>query len=344
MTERLKILLLSAILLTSASCHEIPEWKNTNRDNFLALWTIIDEHYCFFEYKDIDWEAMKAKYGKRVYADTNSRQLFDICAEMLNELQDGHVNLSASFNTSYYRNWWSDYPQNFDLRLVQENYLRFDYRQLGSLCYAILPENVGYVLVPSFEYELGEGNLDAIFSYFAVCRAVIIDVRDNGGGRMTAAEALIRRFLDHDITAGYMINKTGPGHNDFSKAQPFTYTPCDPGRVPWGKDVVVLTNRSTFSAANHFVGVMRTLPHVSVVGATTGGGSGMPISMELPNGWVLRLSAVSVLDPEGKVTEFGIPPSEGCEVDLDPLQALSGIDTMLEKAIEVALKSPEIQN
>lgn len=332
------------MLLLAGSCREIKDWDNTRGDNFLALWTIVDEHYCFFAEKDIDWEAMKAKYGSRVYADISSSQLFDICAEMLNELQDGHVNLASAFNTSYYRQWWSRYPQNFDLRLVQEHYLDFDYRQLGGFSYAILPQNVGYVLVPSFEYGLGEGNLDAIFSYLALCSAVIIDVRDNGGGQMTAAESLIRRFLTQDITAGYMINKTGPGHNDFSAPKPFTYKACEAGRVGWGKPVVVLTNRSTFSAANHFVGVMRTLPQCTIVGATTGGGSGMPLSMELPNGWSVRLSAVSVLDPEGNVTEFGIEPSPGCAVDLNPEAALSGVDTMLEKAIEIALNgSPQSQ-
>ena len=46
---------------------------------------------------------------------------------MLDELKDGHVNLSSSFNTSYYRRWWSDYPQDFNFRTLQQYYLGFDY-------------------------------------------------------------------------------------------------------------------------------------------------------------------------------------------------------------------------
>ncbi|WP_438589417.1 hypothetical protein [Duncaniella dubosii] len=38
----------------------------------------------------------------------------------------------------------------------------------------------------------------------------------------------------------------------------------------------MLANRSTFSAANNFVSVMKLLPGVRVVGATTGGGSACP--------------------------------------------------------------------
>ncbi len=339
MLRKLSVLIIALLGSTLPACHDIREWDNSLSGNFLALWTIVDEHYCFFDEKDIDWNEVKARYSKRLFSGMSTLQLFEVCADMLNELQDGHVNLSASFNTSYYREWWSNYPQNFDRRLVEQHYLAFDYRQLGDFRYAILPQNVGYVMVPSFESQPGESNLDAIFSYFSLCSAVIIDVRDNGGGQMTAAEGLIRRFLSEPIVAGYIINKTGPGHSDFSEPKAFTYDACPAGRTPWLKEVVVLANRSTFSAANHFVGVMRTLPQVTVVGATTGGGSGMPLSMELPCGWSVRMSAVSVLDPEGNVTEKGIDPSPGCAVDLDPEKALQGVDTMLELAIDVALHS-----
>ena len=108
----------------------------------------------------------------------------------------------------------------------------------------------------------------------------------------------------------------------------------------WGKPVVVLANRSTFSAANNFVSVMKSLPNVVVVGDVTGGGSGMPFSSELPNGWSTRFSASPVRDPEGHLTEFGVTPTERCEVDLDPQEALNGHDTMLDFAIAKVLSMP----
>jgi len=33
---------------TLTSCHSIEEWDNDHYGNFDALWTILDEHYCFF--------------------------------------------------------------------------------------------------------------------------------------------------------------------------------------------------------------------------------------------------------------------------------------------------------
>lgn len=100
-----------------------------------------------------------------------------------------------------------------------------------------------------------------------------------------------------------------------------------------GKPVVVLTNRGTFSAANNFVSIMKCLPGVKIVGATTGGGSGMPFSSELPNGWGIRFSACSVLDPLGRPTEDGVEPTEGCAVGITPAQTASGIDPIIDFAV-----------
>lgn len=262
-----------------------------------------------------------------------SEELFDVCAQMLDELRDGHTNLSSSFNTSYYRKWWSDYPQNFNDRLIEEHYFNFNYRQTSSIIYGILPQNIGYMRIPSLAYAIGESNLDQILYYLKTCDGLIIDLRDNGGGAMTSVETIVARFITQRTLAGYISHKTGPGHDDFSEPYAYYYDPAQQGRIMWGKPVAVLTNRSTFSAANNLVSIMKTLPDVKIVGATTGGGSGMPFSSELPNGWSIRFSSAPVLDPLGQTTEFGIDPTEGCAIDLDPQAALQGHDTILDFAV-----------
>lgn len=325
-----------ALPLSTSSCHEVEEWDNNSVGNFDALWKLIDEHYCFFEEKGVDWNAVYKEFRPQVDNRVRREQLFDICSRMLDRLQDGHVNLSSPFATSYYKKWWTDYPQNYDARLVEQYYFDFQYHQLGGISYGILPGNVGYMRYPSFEYTLGEGNLDNILYYLRFCTALIIDVRDNGGGYMTAAEDLISRFVRTRTLAGYIRHKTGPGHNDFSEPYAFYYDPPKGNHLGWLKPAVVLCNRSTFSAANHFVAVMKQLPAVRIVGDVTGGGAGMPLSLEIPCGWGIRMSACPVTDANGNLYEFGVEPSEGCKVDLDPLEALNGKDTMLERAIQVA--------
>ncbi len=333
-----KIYLLFLMLLTLSACHEVEEWEDDPRGNFNALWTILDEHYCFFEEKNVDWNLIYNQYAARIDDKMTRYELFQVCSEMLNELRDGHTNLISPFNTSYYHKWWSDYPQNYDERLWKEHYLNFNYRSTGGLVYGILPQNIGYINYSSFSNPIGEGNLDEVLYYMVTCNGLIIDLRNNGGGNLTNVETLVKRFITKRTLAGYIIHKTGKGHADFSEPYPFYYEPAESGRMMWGKAVVVLTNRSTFSAANNFVSIMKYLPNVKIVGATTGGGSGMPYSSELPNGWGVRFSACSILDPQGHVTEFGIEPSEGCAINLDPQVALQGRDTMIEFAIDVLNK------
>ncbi len=322
-------------LLLLCSCHDMPEQPDTRAGNFEMLWSILDEHYCFFAQKDIDWQEVHDRYRPRISEQMTREELFSVCSEMLAELRDGHTNLSAPFDVSYYRAWWSDYPQNFDERLVEQYYFNFNYLSIGSLTYGILPQNVAYIRYPSFSYNIGEGNLDYVLAYCATASGLIIDIRNNGGGSMTNVETLVARFISEPTLAGYISHKTGPGHNDFSKPFPYTYNPAGEGRMRWSKPVVVLTNRSTFSAANNFVSVMQYLPSVRIVGSRTGGGSGMPFNSELPNGWGVRFSACSVLDPQGLSTESGIDPTPGCEVDLDPVEALDGHDTMLDFAVKI---------
>lgn len=330
--------LLAAIIilpLAFTSCHKVDEWDNNPVGNFDALWNIIDRHYCFFREKNINWDSVYTEYRPRVNGGTTSVELFQICSSMLDELRDGHVNLSGWYATSYYKKWWSDYPQNYDNRLVEENYLHFSQLQRNGLSYYILRDSVAYIRYPSFSVSPGESTLDWAIAILAKCPAMIIDIRDNGGGNLTNVEMIVRRFIDRRILAGYITHKSGEAHDAFSEPYAFYFDPAPEGRMRWKKPVVVLTNRSTFSAANNFASVMSLLPQVKIVGDHTGGGSGLPFSSELPCGWGIRFSASPVYDANMVTTEFGIAPD--IHVDLDTEQALAGIDTMLETAIDAAL-------
>ncbi len=327
--------MLSLLMLVVTACGDVPDYDNDARGNFEALWSILDEHYCFFEEKGIDWQEVYTRYSPRVDNRMTSQELFVVLADMVNELRDGHTNLSAPFNTSYYHRWWSDYPQNYDQRLIEQYYFNYNYRRVGGMTYGLLDNNIGYLRYGSFASPVGEGNLDYVLQFLSSSTGLIIDVRDNGGGSLTNVETLVARFITQPTLAGYISHKTGPGHSDFSAPRPFTYNPAGPGRIRYLKPIVVVCNRGTFSAANNFVSIMKTIPGVTIVGAQTGGGGGMPYSSELPNGWGIRFSACSILDANRQETENGITPSPGCEVDMDLTAALSGVDTIIERAVAV---------
>lgn len=328
-----KIALLPVLAVLLASCHDVPEYADNPRGNFEALWAILDEHYCFFEYKDVDWQAVRTEYSRKIDDRMTDEELFRVCADMLLELRDGHTNLVSPFDMSRY--WiWEQYPQNYDERLILEHYLHFDYKKASGISYGMLKNNVAYMHYGSFSSTIGEGNLDMILSSLSLAEGLIIDVRDNGGGILTNAETLVARFIDNPVPAGFIAHKTGSGHNEFSEPYAYSIEPAR-GRVHWNKPVVVLTNRSSFSATNNFVSIMKTLPNVRIVGDVTGGGCGMPFTGELPNGWSVRFSAAPIYDVDGNLTEFGVEPSEGCRVDMTEADRQANRDTIMERAFEV---------
>lgn len=305
-------------------CVTEDEYDNTNRGNFEALWKLMDEHYCFFDYKQkqlgVDWNEVHARYSRYVNEKMNQRQLFEVLCNMVSELQDGHVNIGAPFDIA--RNWsyYEDYPLNYNDSIVNL-YLGHEYNIASGLKFVIMEDNIAYVRCESFENSLGEGNLSNMMILLNMCRGMILDVRSNGGGQLTTAHRLASRFVDDRTLIGYVCHKTGKGHGDFSSPVEEYLEPYD--GVRWNKPVVVLTNRRCYSATNDFVKCVKGARNVTIMGDRTGGGSGMPFHSELPNGWSVRYSAVVYYDRNMNHTEFGIEP----DIHLE----MSGADTSVDK-------------
>jgi C-terminal processing protease CtpA/Prc len=329
-------LILTLAFFPLFTCMEIEEYPNNPRGNFEALWKIMDEHYCFFEYKKIDWNKIHSEYEKRVKDNMNVESLFALLNEMLQELKDGHVNLYTPFDIGRYWKWFEDYPDNFDESLIK-NYLDLDYAIAGVIRYKILEDNIGYLYYANFSPVIGDANLDYIINKMTGCRGMIIDVRNNGGGLLSNVNKFVSRFVDEKTLVGYIQHKTGKAHNDFSEPVERYIEPSN--RIRYEKKVIVLTNRSCFSATNDFVNAMSYCPNVSILGDRTGGGSGLPFSSELPNGWSVRFSAVPILNADKQHIEFGIDPD--IHINLSPEDVAKGKDTLIEAAKNILKDSPD---
>ena len=319
------------LVFSLSSCVDEEEYPDSPQGNFEALWHIIDEHYCFFDYKQheygLDWLQVYNKYKVRVDNDMSSSQLFEVLGNMLGELRDGHVNLSAAHDYARYWQWYENYPANFSDTL-ERRYLGTDYKIAAGMKYRRLDDNIGYIRYESFNEGVGEGNLTEVLSELILCRGLIIDIRNNGGGNLSYTERFAARFVQEKTLVGYMQHKTGKGHSDFSDLEPKYLEPSS--RLRWHKPVCVLTNRHVYSAANEFTMYMQALPNVKIVGDHTGGGAGMPMSSSLPNGWVVRYSAIPMYDARRKSTEFGIEPDYNVQLSNDDV--LRGKDTIIEFA------------
>ena len=178
-----------------ASCVTQDVEDDTRRGNFEALWRTLDEHYCFFDLKrgeyGLDWNAVREAYAPRIAEPMTDRQLFEVLSEMTFELRDGHVNLYAAHDVARYGAWFDDYPANYSDSLERSTLGRSeDYEVASSLKYRILEDNIGYIRCASFDYLFGDGNLHEVMRKLGHCNALVVDVRNNGGGLLTAAGKL----------------------------------------------------------------------------------------------------------------------------------------------------------
>lgn len=326
------LIIITALFALLTSCQKSDyEFDETPQGNLDALWTLIDQRYCFLSYKEeqlgFKWAELHAKYSEKLNPKMSRVQLFEVLCQMLSELKDGHVNISTSLDLGRNWSWKEDYPENLDTEL-RDKYLGTDYHIGSGLKYTILPDNVAYVVYESFSDAIGEGNLSDMIAYLRLCNGMILDIRGNGGGELTNAEKLSQRFTNEKVLVGYMCHKTGKGHDDFSELQAEYIKPSE--NIRWQKPVVLLVNRSCYSAANTFVRNMKEMPLVTVMGDQTGGGSGLPFMSELPIGWSVRFSASPYFDARKQHIEFGIEPD--VYVSLDETLAAEGKDSMIEAA------------
>jgi len=328
-----KILLIAFIFLsTFYSCVDEPVTKENNHvGNFEALWNIMDTRYCYLDYKQINWDSIHNVYKERVDTNMTDYELFTLFGQLLSELKDGHVNLYSDFNTSRYWKWFTDYPANFSSSLIYNNrYLGTEYFAVNGLRYAKIQNNeIGYIYYGDFSERFTDANISHIFTYFKDCKGLIIDVRNNGGGYLDLSEQFASYFFTDETVTGYMQHKTGNGHSDFSKPVAIK-TPAHES-IKWQRPVVVLSNRMSYSATNSFIVRMKLAPNAVIVGDNSGGGGGLPISSELPNGWMVRFSSSPMYDAAMQHTEWGIEPD--VKVDLNPADTQNGRDTIIETAI-----------
>ena len=319
------------MILFLISCEKVLMKRPPANDavtNFEEMWQRINERYSFFSYKNIDWDSVYNAYRPKVYNGMGQRELFDVMADMLFELRDGHVNLITPFNISRNWQWYLNYPENFDFSIVERNYLGDDHLITGPLRNTII-DSVGYIYYSSFASKISPGHIDFVVDRFKDMKGIIIDVRSNGGGSTENVDTLASRFADKRRRVYDVLVKAGPAHDDFSEPVPMYVEPQ--GIRQFTGKVAVLTNRSSYSATNLFIQAMSVFPHVTIIGDKSGGGGGFPAYSELPNGWVYRFSSSVTLTPGGFNIENGIPPD--IYLALNPQDQINGIDSIIERAL-----------
>lgn len=132
-----------------------------------------------------------------------------------------------------------------------------------------LPGNIGYLEFLNFlDPELGADTVAAAMNFINGTDALIIDMRQNGGGD-PAMVALVCSYLfgPEPVHLNDLYWREGNRTNEFWTKKEVA------GKRYLNKDVYVLTSKRTFSGAEEFTYNLKNLKRATIIGETTGGGA-----------------------------------------------------------------------
>ena len=69
--------------------------------NFDVLWETFNKRYPFFHLRNVNWKKQRGTYRSRVTSKTSDDELFEIFCQMLDPLNDGHVELKTKASTNW---------------------------------------------------------------------------------------------------------------------------------------------------------------------------------------------------------------------------------------------------
>lgn len=152
---------------------------------------------------------------------------------------------------------------------------------------------------------------------------VILDLRNNGGGYVSAAGEMLSLWLNGGDK--YMIEKSI--HNDDKT----DYVPRGKNTIFKDTKTIVLINRSTASASEIVAGALKDYQKATIVGMTSFGKGVMQTMLNLSDGGKLKVTTAHWYTPNGSsINKTGIKPD--VEVDRTVQDITEDKDPQLDKA------------
>lgn len=196
----------------------------------------------------------------------------------------------------------------------------------------VLENNIGYLSLNTFDDGCAE-EFEAQYKELEKqnIKALIIDVRNNGGGLVDEALEIAQLMVPKGNTMLITVNKNEKEEIEKSEKNPVIQMP-----------IVVLTNEGTASASEILAGALRDNKKAKTVGTKTYGKGVIQELITLKDGSGIKITTSEYYTPNrNKINKVGIEPDVMVELSKEAQDSLvldKRNDTQLQKAIEV-LKS-----
>jgi C-terminal processing protease CtpA/Prc len=165
-----------------------------------------------------------------------------------------------------------------------------------------LPGNVGYLKFDLFaDPDVCGPTATAAMNFLANTNALIVDMRDNGGGDPKMV-ALLCSYLFSTPTHlnDLWDRKTG-------ETQQYWTLPYVPGqRFGGDKPVYVLTSKRTFSGGEEYTYDLKNLKRATIVGETTGGGAHPVSGRRIDEHFMIGVPGARAINPVSHTNWEGV--------------------------------------
>ncbi len=203
-----------------------------------------------------------------------------------------------------------------------------------------LINDIGYLKINSFEDIDVVKRFDSLYVEISKTKALIIDIRNNGGGDGSIGFNILATLTDKPFKiAASRVKRYSPRHNftEWVENEAGVWQ-ADKNNRHYTNPVTVLIGPRTFSAAEDFLIAFDSMKRGKMIGQPTGGSTGQPFSFILPGGGTARVCAKEDLYPDGKrFVGIGIQPD--IYVSRTIKDELAGIDASLNKSIDYLNKT-----
>lgn len=198
---------------------------------------------------------------------------------------------------------------------------------IESVTCKLLDSGIGYIRITSFNAKTPEQFTAAISELTGKgAKALIIDVRQNSGGVVSALKPVLNQFIPSAIVAT----------TEYSDGSRKSLIETD-SEASLDIPAAVLVDGGTVSAAELFAAVMRDEYGAVIVGSQTFGKAVMQNTYEFSDGSALTISVGTIYTRSGTWNETGIKPDYSVELSAGvvPDSIEADADAQLQKAIEV---------
>jgi carboxyl-terminal processing protease len=202
----------------------------------------------------------------------------------------------------------------------------------------MLQGGIAHLRIKSFGDNSVVAGFDSLFAGLETSEAIILDLRDNGGGNSGVGYNLLGYLTDRPFA---ILRCSSRDYRPIRRAQGFSpgwlegtpeEWPADASRF-YSKPVVVLISPRTGSAAEDFCAVFKSIRRGKLIGEATAGSTGQPLVFDLPGGGNAMVCTARCTYSNGdEFVGVGIQPDIEAHPTVKDTKA--GRDTVLEAALQ----------